>query len=128
MRDIATIVVILLISLLVSTICFGSNFDSFIPDSPRKVNLLANAIYKAENSKKFPYGIKSVPCNGELKCREICKNTIINNIKRWKKSGKSTYLEFLANRYAPVGVSNDPSGLNEHWLKNVKFFLNKELK
>lgn len=94
---------------------------------------LANAIYKAEGGKKArkPYGVLSVQCDSEKQCREICINTIRNNAKRWKQKTHNAdkypdYLSFLASRYAPVGVNNDPKNLNKNWLKNVKFFLEKE--
>lgn len=85
--------------------------------------ILADAIYLAEGGSKtkYPYGIISVKCSGETECRKICLNTIRNNHKRWLNSDKSlTYLEFLASRYAPIGVSNDPTNLNKHWLGNVQ--------
>jgi hypothetical protein len=88
---------------------------------------LADAIYHAEGGKNtnFPYGIKSVRCDSDRECRAICINTIRNNVRRFKQDnrGFSSYLEFLANRYAPVGVANDPTNLNRNWLRNVKYFL-----
>lgn len=89
-------------------------------------NAIVDAIYKAEGSERAmkPFGILSVPCSGYDECRQICLNTVRNNYKRWLKSDRSlTYLEFLSKRYAPIGVSNDPQGLNKNWLRNVKFFL-----
>jgi len=89
---------------------------------------IADAIYKAEGGSKAkkPYGILSIPCDGEESCRVICINTIRNNRKRYKDYGHKkydTYLKFLASRYAPIGAENDPTNLNENWLKNVKYFL-----
>lgn len=92
------------------------------------IDRLAEAIYIAEGSDmaKKPYGILSVQCEGREQCGKICRNTIRNNLKRWDKAGrKEPYLEFLARRYAPIGVENDPKGLNRNWLKNVEFYYNK---
>lgn len=89
---------------------------------------LMEAIYIAEGGKKAkkPYGILSIPCEGKAHCGRICLNTIRNNLKRWDKAGrKEPYLEFLARRYAPQGVKNDPNGLNRNWLKNVSRIYNK---
>jgi len=36
------------------------------------VDQYVEAIKHTENSKKFPYGIKSVACNTEDSCRKIC--------------------------------------------------------
>lgn len=99
---------------------------TWMPNTPAKVNQLANAIYKAENSKKYPYGIKSINTNSnEVYARKICKNTIVNNIKRFEDSGESEYLTFLANRYCPVN-SIDDNGTNRFWKNNVVYFLNKD--
>ena len=85
---------------------------------------------KAEGGKNAikPYGILSIPCDTEAECRRICKNTIRNNIKRFNDYGHNrftSYLQFLQSRYAPVGANNDPTNLNQNWLKNVKYFYNK---
>ena len=91
---------------------------------------IADAIYKAEGGEKsnFPYGIKSVKCEGKKECKRICLNTIRNNRERYTQYGYkkfNTFLEFLASRYCPIGASNDSKGLNKNWLKNVIYFLNK---
>ncbi len=94
---------------------------------------ICDAIYLAEGGKKakVPYGILSVKCANEQECRQVCLNTVKNNRKRYKNYGYKKYksfLEFLASRYAPIGVKNDPNNLNKNWLRNVKYFLKKEVK
>lgn len=89
---------------------------------------IVNAIYKAEGGKKaqYPFGIRSVNCDGYDDCRQVCLNTVRNNRKRYADYGHKkydTYLEFLASRYAPVGADNDPKNLNKNWIKNVTLFL-----
>lgn len=90
---------------------------------------LADAIYLAEGgaSAKKPYGILSVYCETEADCREICINTIKNNVGRYKLFGHKeypTFLEFLQSRYAPTeNVSDFDRNLNQHWLTNVRYFL-----
>ena len=50
-----------------------------------------------------------------------CAATISKNHKRWIDSGeKVDFITFLGNRYCPVGADNDPTGLNSHWIPNVK--------
>jgi hypothetical protein len=34
------------------------------------------------------------------------------------------YIEDLSYRYCPIGASNDPTGLNQHWLGNVTHHYN----
>lgn len=36
---------------------------------------------------------------------------------------ESRFIDFLAARWAPRGVKNDPNDLNKNWPKNVKKFL-----
>jgi len=83
-----------------------------------QVDKIADAIKKIENSKKYPYGIKSINVNGdETKARIICENTIKNNYQRWIKAGsKQNYLDFLADVYCPK--SCDLQG-NINWHKNI---------
>jgi len=100
---------------------------AFVPDTPEKEERLLMAIYKAEggHETKYPFGIRSVTCDGYADCRQVCLRTVRNNIKRWHDSGRKVdYLTFLRNRYCPLDAQNDPTGLNSHWLKNVKWFLN----
>lgn len=94
---------------------------------------IADAIYLAEGGAKakVPYGILSVKVKDEAEARQVCLNSIRNNRKRYADYGHkqyATYLEFLASRYCPIGAGNDPKGLNQNWLKNVKYFLEKGAK
>lgn len=104
----------LLLLLLLTTPCLAQNYTN---------DQIADAIYKAENSKRYPYGIMSIDTKGdEVYARKICLNTIRNNRKRYADYGYKdydTYLEFLASRYCPV----EAHPLNKYWLKNVRYFL-----
>ena len=87
------------------------------------VNRLADAIGKAENSKKYPYGIKSIDTGGdEVKARKICINTIRNHIKRHNlhKCGKD-FITCLGDRYCPPSIHS----LNKNWVKNVNYYYRK---
>jgi hypothetical protein len=89
-------------------------------------NTIVDAIYVAEGGKKtkHPFGILSVKCSGYGECRKICINTVNNNKRRYGNyTGKMDFIEFLGNRYCPVGAGNDPQGLNKNWVKNVKALL-----
>lgn len=87
-----------------------------------RANQFADAIYKVENSAKYPYGIKSIDTKGsEVKARKICITTVKNNYLRWQKAGsKGAFEDFLADRYCPP--SADPVG-NRNWKKNIRHFL-----
>lgn len=88
------------------------------------VNALANAIYKAENSKTHPYGIMQT--YKHTTPRQACINTIRHALRDW--NGKGEFISFLGARYCPIGASNDPKGLNKNWIFNVRYFYNKEAK
>ena len=83
---------------------------------------IANAIFKAENSKNHPYGI--LAHYKHTTPRQACLNTIAHARRDW--NGKGEFLVFLRDRYCPLKASNDPKGLNINWLKNVKYYLNKQ--
>ena len=94
---------------------------------------IVSAIYIIEggNNTKYPYGIRSVHCENIKECRQVCRNTVKNNRRRYKKAGVSgtqDFIRFLADRYCPLSARNDPEGLNQYWIRNVKWFLNKENK
>lgn len=119
------IVLSAVVMLIISTNCSTAFADTM---NPIMVERIVSAIYKAEGGAKAikPYGILSVPCNSKEECKRICENTVKNNWKRYNQWGHKqhpTYLAFLASRYAPIGVSNDPTNLNKNWLKNVQYFL-----
>lgn len=84
---------------------------------------ICEAIGKAENSVKFPYGIKSIDTHGNKEyARKICMNTIRNNRKRFANQTKyKDYIEFLGSRFCPPKAHK----LNVHWVKNVRYFLEK---
>ena len=124
------IIIILIASIFILACMFAGKANAAEIYESHNIDEIADAIFKAEGGKgtRYPYGIKSIKCVGEKECRRICKNTIRNNIKRYNDYGRSkfgNYLKFLASRYAPIGVANDPTNLNKNWIKNVKFFLKK---
>ena len=82
------------------------------------VDMLADSIRLAENSIKYPYGIKSINTHGDANvARRICINTIKNNIKRYNKTDMAVdYITFLGSRYCPAGLCE----MNKNWVKNVK--------
>ncbi len=87
---------------------------------------IADAIYKAENSVKYPYGIKSINTYGNKEyARKICLNTIRNNRKRFAKQTKYTnFIEFLGSRYCPTTIKSEYK-LNKNWVRNVNYYLTK---
>ena len=87
------------------------------------IQKLADAIKLAENSETFPYGVKSVKCSGEAECRQVCINSIKNNLRRYEASDKSTdFITFMGKRWCPPKEHR----LNKNWVKNVKYYYHKQ--
>lgn len=85
------------------------------------INDIADAIYKAENSIKYPYGILRRYKNTTP--RQACINTINSSLRRFNnQSEEKDFIHFLSLTYAPIGCDND-DGNNKYWERNVKFFL-----
>jgi hypothetical protein len=44
--------------------------------------------------------------------------------RRWRAQGRpGDFLDYMHKRYAPVGASNDPTGLNRHWRRNLERYM-----
>lgn len=85
---------------------------------------IADAIYRAENSTSHPYGI--LQHYEHTTPRQACINTIKSAKRRYEKANlRIDFIEYLGQTYCPVGCDND-NGTNKYWVRNVKFFLNKE--
>src|SRR3990167_57192 len=113
-------------SLILSLLCLlmASNCYAEVPAD--YANRLADAIYKAEGGTKtrHPYGI--LVKYKHTTPRQACLNTIRSNWNKWEKDGKrGDYIEALGRVYCPIGASNDPTGLNKHWVSNVRYWFNK---
>ena len=103
-------------SLFVLLLLANSLIARELPSS--EVSRIANAIYRCENSKTYPYGIR---IKGKHFTKEqaeaICKNTIRNNYQRWQSAGeKEDFITFLGNRYCPKEC--DSVG-NKNWIRNM---------
>ena len=123
-RTLFLVAAIFLVGITVSGIVFAEN--QVLPYPAEKI---VDAIYLAEGAEKaqFLYGIRSVSYDTPLEARRICLRSVENNIKRWEKAGNpGEFISFMQKRYCPVNAKNDPKGLNNHWIKNVMYFLNKK--
>jgi hypothetical protein len=114
-------------SLLIGLVLITSTVAAKLPEV--EANKLVDAIYKIEGGTKtkHPYGIKSIPIKGNTEAeklayaRKICWNTVQNTHDRWLKAEKPIPFDiYLRNRYCPIGAKNDPKGLNDNWLKNLR--------
>ncbi len=90
------------------------------PDVPK----LVEAIGRAENSRRYHYGIITKRRLTVAEARRWCENTVRRRLAEWHRAGRPGHpVDWIARTYAPIGASNDPRGLNRHWANNVKGFL-----
>ena len=94
---------------------------------------IVNAIFLAEGGyhARYPYGIRSISCSTMEACRQICKNTVRNNRKRFAKISNTyigNFITYLGNRYCPTKgrtLTQNEVSLNQYWIKNVTYFLER---
>lgn len=48
-----------------------------------------------------------------------CRSAIHRMWEHVKEIDPDGYISYLGSKWAPVGVKNDPKGLNKNWTKNV---------
>lgn len=117
--DKAKFAVIVALGLLITC----ANVSLAYPPMPNE-ELWADAIYRAEGgaSTRHPYGI--LQKYKSTSPRQACINTIRHKHADWVKAGsRGSFLDYLASKYAPLNVANDPSNLNQNWKRNVDHFL-----
>lgn len=100
---------------------FGGNLNEKI-DIPK----ICEAIRKAEGVRsRYPYGIKSVKCEGINACRICCLRTIRHYYRDFIKTHRFTVKEFIS--YSAYRYVADGGGVGEkNWIKNVEFYCKKE--
>ncbi len=87
---------------------------------------IVSAIRHAENGGKGrEYGILHPRVKPTYRSQAgWCASTVQKHYDRWVKAGsKGLFIDSLGARYCPIGADNDPTGINAHWIKNVKYFL-----
>jgi hypothetical protein len=92
--------------------------------SAQDVNVpaLVDAIKSAEGSIKHPYGILKPYCkpnDPDGQCRKGCTQTVNKWLKRISYTSPEDFIRQFGAIYCPIGVSNDPNGLNKNWVRNV---------
>ena len=108
------IMLILILSTLAPSLQAQDKWSTFSDDE------IVAAIYRTENSVKYPYGIKSINTHGDKeKARKICLNSVRNGRKRWIRAGRPDDLIIhIGRRYSPPAI-------NPNWVRLVKHFLTK---
>lgn len=96
-------------------------------DVDGELRLVVYAIRVAENGGPGrEFGIMDARADTYDKQAGWCAATVRKNHARWVRAGKEIpFIQFLGNRYCPVGAENDPDGLNAHWVRNVTHWYEK---
>ena len=93
------------------------------PQLQDKLSRIVAAIRYAENGRKGrEYGVLHPRAlNKSYRIQAgWCAATVQKNYDRWEQAGApGEVVVYLGNIYCPVGADNDPTGLNQHWIKNV---------
>ena len=89
------------------------------------INKVVDSIYKAEGGARtrHPYGILSIKTSNP---RKACYEVVNWRYAMWQSLPNKTrpdFITYLSRSYCPIGASNDPRGLNRHWVKNVNYFM-----
>jgi hypothetical protein len=89
------------------------------------------ALRRAENGGPGrEFGVLSVSAPTYDDQVRLAAASIRRNVERFEATGRAAidpatgryteeFIRFFSNRYAPVGASNDPSGLNQHHARNL---------
>lgn len=87
---------------------------------------ISSAVKKAENNKRN-HGVLSVTTSSSSDAEKVLDNSVYNNMVRWIQAGRpGKFVDFMQQRWAPRGVSNDPKDLNKNWAPNVRKFLKQD--
>ena len=94
----------------------------------RKLWPIVAAIGRSENGATRAFGIMNDKADTWRKQAGWCAATVRKNYDRWRIAEPNNirdinaYIRFLGKRYCPIGADNDPTGLNQHWVKNVTWY------
>lgn len=92
-----------------------------------QINKFADCVKLIENSKNYPYGVKSINTHANEKlARQITINSIKNNYKRWKINNlNKSFPHYFADRWCPP--QSDLIG-NKNWRNNIDRMFTDKIK
>jgi hypothetical protein len=83
------------------------------------------------NAARFKNNVAGMMGKNGLKSYDSIEESIFDMARNLRENylneGKTT-IAAIGNKYAPVGAANDPTGLNNHWVKGVQSYLDKMTK
>ncbi len=111
-----------------SLFCLACGFGDGVAYSAPKpaenpyIARVVQAIYHAEGvNSRHPYGILSVQTSDP---RQTCYEVVNWRYLVWSSGPRTeSFISYLSRSYCPIGASNDPTGLNVNWVRNVSYFM-----
>lgn len=86
---------------------------------------LFNEAIKAAENNPNNYGVLSEKVSSPKEADKILNKSVYNNFLRWIQAGRpNKFVDFMRDRWAPLGAENDPNNLNYNWSNNVRKLLN----
>ena len=87
-----------------------------------------NPAVKVAEGNPRNFGVLSEKIDSPQKANRILNESIRNSYLRWLQSGMpGKFVDFMSDRWAPIGAENDPENLNPNWRVNVRKNLLKQL-
>lgn len=87
---------------------------------------IAHAVKIAEGNKRN-HGVLSVPTANAGEASKVLNDSVYNNFVRWDQAGRpGKFIDFMQQRWAPIGAKNDPKNLNKNWAGNVRGALQQD--
>lgn len=81
---------------------------------------MTDAVKVAEGNPRN-HGVLSVHTAGSGDASRVLQNSVYNNFVRWDQDGRpGKFIDYMQQRWAPIGVANDPKNLNVNWAGNVR--------
>lgn len=99
--------------------------ENIRPEMQAKLAPIVAAIRYAENGTTYQYGILHDRCPATYRGQASwCAATVQKTWDRYiiadgDPTDINAFIIHLGARYCPIGVANDPTGLNVNWVRNV---------
>jgi hypothetical protein len=92
-----------------------------------------NQAVKVAEGNPNNFGVLSQQVNSPAEANQALNKSIANNFWRWIQTSdngelpKEKFVDFMQQRWAPLGAANDPNNLNVNWAPNVRKSLQNQL-
>jgi hypothetical protein len=90
-------------------------------DYGKMLRPILNPAVKIAEGNPNNFGVLSQRVSSPAHANQLLNESIVNNFVRWMAAGKpGKFVDFMQQRWAPIGATNDPRNLNKNWAPNVR--------